>query len=105
MVLGAVRAGKLAPDDPRIPQSVKQVIQDMKNKGIDPTKADTKEIQKYLKDNPKALEAAKKEIRKDSAAAAPLDDQQLTKTVKAQANQAAAAANTRPPNTIVSKTL
>jgi hypothetical protein len=60
MVIGAIRAGKLGPNDPRIPQSVRDVIEDMKNKGIDPTKADSRTIRKYLDTNPKALDAAKK---------------------------------------------
>jgi hypothetical protein len=60
-VLGAIRAGKLKPDDPRIPDSVKKIIKDMKEKGIDPATADHKVIKKYLDDNPKALEAAKKQ--------------------------------------------
>jgi hypothetical protein len=68
MVLGAIRAGKLKPDDPRIPDSVKHVIDDMKKKGIDPTKADQKTIQEYLKDNPTKLDEIRKSNAKDIAA-------------------------------------
>jgi len=60
-VVGAIRAGKLKPDDPRIPDSVKKIIKDMKEKGIDPATADHKVIKKYLDDNPRALEAARKQ--------------------------------------------
>lgn len=96
MVLGAIRAGKLQPDDPRIPQSVRGIIEDMKKKGIDPTKADQKTIKKYLDENPKALEAAKKEINMDKAASAGLTDRQLVDAAKKEAGKAAAAAKTKP---------
>jgi hypothetical protein len=61
MVIGAVRAGKLKPDDPNIPPSVRQIIEDMKKQGIDPATADPKKVKKYLDDHPGALKAAKKE--------------------------------------------
>ena len=65
MVLGAIRAGKLKPDDPRIPPSVRAVIQEMKKQGIDPATARPDQIKKYLKDNPKALDAARKRAQSD----------------------------------------
>lgn len=61
MVLGAIRAGKLDPDDPRIPTSIKKIVADMKAKGIDPKTADQKVIQKYLGDNPEALAKARQQ--------------------------------------------
>lgn len=70
MVIGAIRAGKLKADDPRVPDSVKRIIEDMKTKGIDPATADPKAIKKYFKDNPKALEAVRKDATADLAAKA-----------------------------------
>jgi hypothetical protein len=67
-VIGAIRAGKLSPDDPRIPQSVRQIMDDMRAKGIDPIKADPKVIKKYLDDHPDALKQLKKVNSKDVAA-------------------------------------
>lgn len=64
-VIGAIRTGKLEPDDPRPPPSVKSIIEDMKKKGIDPRNADPKAIQKYLKDNPDALQKAKTQDKAD----------------------------------------
>lgn len=75
MVLGAIRAGKLKADDPRLPPSVKSMIDDMKKQGIDPATADPKKIQKYLKDNPAALEATKRAVKRD-VAALPADQRQ-----------------------------
>jgi hypothetical protein len=66
-VIGAIRAGKLKPDDPRVPPSVRKIMEDMKSKGIDPATADPKAIDKYFKDNPKALEAVKAQNAKDIA--------------------------------------
>lgn len=105
MVLGAIRAGKLKADDPRIPDSVKKVMEDMKAKGIDPTKADPNTIEKYLKDNPRALEAARAEINKDKEAASGLDDKQLAEEVKKQADKAAGAAKKPSTAKPVAKTL
>lgn len=68
MVIGAIRAGKLSPDDPRIPDSVKKIITDMKAQGIDPKSADQKTIRGYLRANPHALKAAKKRDQADTNA-------------------------------------
>ena len=70
-VLGAVRAGKLSADDPRIPSSVRGVMEDMKKNGIDPATADPKRIQRYLKDNPGALDTARQAAAHDAAALPP----------------------------------
>jgi hypothetical protein len=75
-VLGAIRAGKLKADDPRVPPSVKKVIEDMKSKGIDPATADPKDVQKYLKENPGKLDEIKKANASDLAAKATLTDQE-----------------------------
>lgn len=61
VVLGAIRAGKLAADDPRIPDSVKRIVEDMRAKGIDPKAADQKAIKKYLNENPDALNKARQQ--------------------------------------------
>ena len=45
-VIGAIRAGKLKSDDPRLPPSVRSIIEDMKKKGIDPSTAKPDESQK-----------------------------------------------------------
>jgi hypothetical protein len=66
-VIGVIRAGKMKPDDPRVPPSVRQIIEDMRKEGIDPATADPTRIQKYLKDNPTALDEAKKSATKDIA--------------------------------------
>jgi hypothetical protein len=61
-VIGAIRAGKMKPDDPRVPPSVRQIIDDMKKDGLDPATADPKRVKKYLDDHPAALDAAKKKL-------------------------------------------
>ncbi len=76
-VLGAVRAGKLRADDPRIPPSVRGVMEDMKKNGIDPATADPKKIQRYLNDNPAALDTARRAAARD-AAALPADQRQTS---------------------------
>jgi hypothetical protein len=80
-VIGAIRAGKLSPDDPRIPQSVRQIMDDMRAKGIDPTKADPKVVKKYLDDHPDALKAVKNEIKKDVQARSNMTPEELKKKV------------------------
>jgi hypothetical protein len=55
MVVGAIRAGKLAEDDPKVPESVKQVIQHMRKDGVDPIKDDAKTVKKYLDEHPDKL--------------------------------------------------
>jgi hypothetical protein len=77
MVIGAIRAGKLKPDDPNIPPSVRQIIDDMKKNGIDPATADPKKVKKYLDDHPTALDAAKKANDKTLDAVASKTDEQL----------------------------
>ena len=64
MVLGAIRAGKLKPDDPDSPFGSRG-HQEMKKQGIDPATARPDQIKKYLKDNPKALDAARKRAQAD----------------------------------------
>ena len=64
MVIGAIRAGKLTSDDPRIPDSVKKIITDMKAQGIDPKSADQKAIRGYLRANPNALRRQRSEIKR-----------------------------------------
>jgi PBP1b-binding outer membrane lipoprotein LpoB len=82
MVLAAIRSGKMKADDPRVPESVKKVIEDMKQKGIDPENADQKIIQKYLNDNPGKLQ----EIKRQNTGAIATDAGQSNAQVK-QRNQ------------------
>ena len=106
MIMGAIRAGRLKVDDPSIPLSVKKIIEDMRTKGVDPTTARPEEIKKYLKENPKALEGARKEIGKDKASTSKLSDQQLTDAVAKQADKVASAAKGNAPKAkTVAKTL
>lgn len=77
MVIGAIRAGRLKPDDPNIPPSVRQIIDDMKKNGIDPATADPKKVKKYLDDHPTALDAAKKANDKTLDSVASKTDEQL----------------------------
>jgi hypothetical protein len=67
-VIGAVKAGKVKKED--APESVQRVMEDMKSNGLDPANSDVKAIQQYLKDNPHALEAAKRQGQRDNSAAA-----------------------------------
>jgi hypothetical protein len=80
-VVGAIRAGKLKPDDPRIPKSVQEIIKRMKENGIDPATADPKEIRKYLKDHPDELKAAKNQNKTDDKNAAAMTDEQKRQKV------------------------
>jgi hypothetical protein len=77
MVLGAVRSGKLKSDDPRIPPSVRSIMEDMKKEGIDPATADPAKVKKYLDANPTALDAAKKANKKSLDSVAPKTNEQL----------------------------
>ncbi len=94
MVIGAVRAGKLKPDDPSIPASVRQIMEDMKKQGIDPATADTKKIKKYLDDNPRALDAAKRttaeRLQSKGAKADAEIDTSLEAKIRAKLNAASA---------------
>lgn len=65
-VIGAIKAGKMKKED--APPSVQKIMEDMEKKGIDPAKTDPKALEKYFKDNPKALEAVKKEVQADVGA-------------------------------------
>lgn len=95
-VLGAIKAGKMKPED--APPSVRAVIDDMKNKGIDPATADPKAMDKYFKENPKALDAARKSADKDIRTQSHLSDDDKTKQMQA------AAAATAPLNSSPTKT-
>lgn len=97
MVLGAIRAGKLKPDDPRLPASVKSVIDEMKKQGIDPATADPKQVQKYLKDHPTALEVAKQAAKRD-VVALPTDRRQSANDAIEKA-KGATASPSAPPRT------
>lgn len=93
MVLGAIRAGKLKEDDPKVPESVKKVIQQMRNDGVDPVKGDSKAVKKYLDDHPKALEDVRKATNADEKAtvgSATLD-QSKTKGQATASNEIASA--------------
>jgi hypothetical protein len=46
-VIGAIRAGKMKPEN--APPYVRQVMEDMKKKGIDPNTANQKDIQKIFR--------------------------------------------------------
>jgi len=76
-VIGAIRAGKMKRDDPRMPPSVRQIIEDMKKEGIDPATADPKKVKKYLNDHPEALDAAKKANDGTLKSVAPKTDGQI----------------------------
>jgi hypothetical protein len=76
-VIGAIRAGKMKADDPRVPPSVRQIIDDMKKQGIDPATADPKKVKKYLNDHPEALDAAKKANDRTLKSVAPRTDGQI----------------------------
>ena len=56
LVMGAIRAGKIKPDDPKLPPSIKKIIADMKKDGVDPATADVKDIKKYLKEHPETIQ-------------------------------------------------
>jgi hypothetical protein len=95
MVLGAIRSGKLKADDPRIPDSVKKVIEDMRKQGIDPEKADQKTIQKYLNDNPAKLQEIKQQNTVAIGKDAGLTDAHVKERTKGA--EAAAAKAAVPP--------
>ena len=95
-ILGAVKSGKLKPDDPRIPDSVKKIIKDMKEKGIDPEKADAKTIQKYLTDHPDALKKVKEQNDKDIDARAGMTSEQLGQREKHDRDVALAKEKKKP---------
>ena len=96
MVLGAIRAGKLKPDDPRIPLSVREVIDEMKAKGVDTS--DPKAVEKYTKEHPEALAAAKKKIEAKTKENAGLTPEQLKAKILAKDDGSKpAAVETKPP--------
>ena len=107
-VLGAIKAGKMKKED--APPAMQQIIKDMEAKGIKPDSADPKVIEQYFKDNPKALEAVKKEVKKDSdkAIASGMTSEQLVKAaeIKAEKKQKdAKTTSTAKTAPVVQKTL
>jgi len=74
-IIGAIKAGKVKPED--APPAVQKIMQDMKAKGLDPVTSDSKAIDNYFKDNPKALEAVKKEVAEAAAAEDGISSDQL----------------------------
>jgi hypothetical protein len=56
MVVGTIRSGKIKEDDPKIPDSVREVIGQMRKEGVDPVKGDAQAVKKYLDDHPKMLD-------------------------------------------------
>jgi hypothetical protein len=83
-VIGAIRAGKMKADDPRVPPSVRQIIDDMKKQGIDPATADPKKVKKYLDQHPAALDAAKKRLDARVDSTAPKTDAQIDANLDAK---------------------
>jgi hypothetical protein len=73
-ILGAIKAGKIKKED--APPAIQKIIQDMDSKGIKANEADPKAIHQYFKDNPKALEEAKKANAAAVDAKAHLSNQQ-----------------------------
>lgn len=67
-VIGAIKSGHVKPED--APPSVRQIMDDMRARGIDPAKAEPRQVEQYFRDNPKALEAAKQINRQDDHRAA-----------------------------------
>lgn len=76
-VIGAIRAGKLAPNDPRVPQSVRDIMEDMKKNGVDPATAKPDAIKKYFRDHPGALDTVKKTNAKTLESVKAKTDEQL----------------------------
>jgi hypothetical protein len=73
-ILGAIKSGKIKKED--APPAIQKIIQDMDAKGIKANEADPKAIHQYFKDNPKALEEAKKANAAAVNAKAHLSNQQ-----------------------------
>jgi hypothetical protein len=73
-VIGAVKSGKMKREE--APASVQKVMKDMKEEGVDPATAEPKAVHKYFKEHPKALEKAKDEVIKHTAADAGLNSEQ-----------------------------
>jgi len=63
MVVGAIRSGKLKEDDPRVPDSVKQVMKKMRDDGVDPF--DAKAMKAYTHDHPEVLKVVRKANAED----------------------------------------
>jgi hypothetical protein len=93
--MGAIRSGKIKSDDPNLPQSVKDIIKRMKEKGVDPATADPKEIKKYLKEHPKELDEVRKAAKTDIIKDAGLTEQQKNDKNR-QAESEAAKAGPKP---------
>lgn len=81
-IIGAVKAGKMKAED--APPSVQKVLEKMKKDGVDPATSDAKDVRKYLKEHPKALEQAKAEIARHEKA-----DEGLTREQKEAKNAGA----------------
>lgn len=84
-IIGAIKAGKIKREN--APPSVQQIMKDMESKGIDPATADPKVLDQYFKDNPKALDAVKKEVQTDKAAASGLSDQNIIDALDTHASK------------------
>ncbi|WP_375415057.1 hypothetical protein [uncultured Bradyrhizobium sp.] len=89
MVIGAIRSGKIKEDDPKVPDSVRKVIKQMREDGIDPVKGDSKAVKKYLDEHPKALEQVRKSVEKDKSASVTLNTDDLAAAAKKEAEKVA----------------
>ena len=58
-MIGAIRAGKVRLED--APPSVQKLMEEMRRNGVDPATAEPEAIQRYFEQNPRALEAARRE--------------------------------------------
>ncbi|WP_375414127.1 hypothetical protein [uncultured Bradyrhizobium sp.] len=99
MVIGAIRSGKIKEDDPKVPDSVKKVIKQMREEGVDPVKGDSKTVKKYLDDHPEKLNAVKREAASKEQATlgnASLDQSKTKGT--SEADTAIAAAQKKQKN-------
>jgi hypothetical protein len=57
--IGAIRAGKIDPNDPNLPPAIKKIIAGMREAGIDPATGKPEEIKAWFDKNPDALRKAK----------------------------------------------
>ena len=62
-MIGAIRAGKVRLED--APPSVQKLMEEMRRNGVDPAMAEPEAIQRYLEQNPRALEAARRQAASD----------------------------------------
>jgi len=98
--IGAIRAGKIDPNDPNLPPAIKKIIAGMRKEGIDPATADPKEIEGYFKKHPDALREAQKAAKADIQARATLTEEE-----KAEKSAALAARLGADMSQIAPKTL